>query len=174
MRPRRSAVAVAVALDEMAPTDDAMDAMPSDEVGEQDEDDGEPLGRVCLACGGAGGGPEGCEHAEVAELSAPSRAVREAVARLKRAVAEHRAAARALRVLVLSEMARGRGDLRVALPPSREPLACGRCAVRDAEVVAAAAVAEAGGPGAVRAARRKRKTETEQQSLPFVGGPGRG
>jgi hypothetical protein len=64
--------------------------------------------RICLWCGGDSSRHEGCDHAEVARLHEPSRAAGEMVARLKRAAAEHRAASRALRALVTSELGRGR------------------------------------------------------------------
>ncbi len=64
-----------------------------------------PIAQLCLECGA-----EGCrEHDEVARLDEPSRVLLEAIARLRRTAAEHRAATRSLRVLVLSkEVARGR------------------------------------------------------------------
>jgi hypothetical protein len=164
MRPRKAAVAVS--LEEMPPRDDVVDALPLDEATPPDDDDAGPLGRICIACGGEAASYEGCDHAEMGELREPSRAAREAVARVRRAAAEHRAAARALRVLVLSEMARGRADLQTIAPQSRDPAPCPRCALRDAEAAAAAS-----GVTAPRPARRKGRPGATQQSLPFAGDP---
>ncbi len=109
--------------------------------------------RLCLACAA-----DDChEHREIVRLEAPSRAVHDAVARLRRAAAEQRAAARALRALVLTEVARGRGDLEAAPVPVVEP--CPRCLIRDAEAAAAAS-------GVTRPAR-KSKGGNGQQPLPF-------
>jgi hypothetical protein len=109
--------------------------------------------RLCLACAG-----DDChEHREIVRLEAPSRAVHDAVARLRAAAAEQRAAARALRALVLTEVARGRGDLEASPVPVATP--CPRCLIRDAEAAAAAS-------GVTRPAR-KSKGENGQQPLPF-------
>ena len=86
--------------------------------------------RVCLGCGGRGTG-EGCDHREIARFDAPSRAVQEAVARLRRAAAEHRAAARALRALAMADVSRGRAEFD-AVPFDPAALPCERCAERDA------------------------------------------
>jgi hypothetical protein len=133
-------------------------------------DEGEALGRVCLACGGDGHAHDGCAHGEIARLTAPSRAVEEAVVRLRRAAAEHRAAARALRVLVLTEVARERAELETSAPeapaeplPEPEvaaPLPCARCAERDAEAAAPAG-------GAPRAARKRARAAEGQQAFTF-------
>ena len=168
MRPRK--VAIAVALEELAPADEGVDVLRgNDAAPEENENESDGGGRVCIACGGDGRGHEGCEHAEIAELSAPSATAREAVARLRRAATEHRAAARALRVVVLSDMARGRAELQlreIAAAPAAaaggEPAPCARCAEREAGA----------DPG--RPARRKRRVEAGQQSLPFRGEPGHG
>ena len=162
MRPRKAAIAPSH--EEISPRDDTVDLVPLDDA-RSDEGDAEPCGRICIACGGEGSGHEGCAHGEIAELTAPSRAAREAVARLRHAAAEHRAATRALRVLVLSEMARGQAELHLhtqAAPalPLAEPAACPRCALRDAEA------------SAPRPARRKARSGQEQQSLRFAGDPG--
>lgn len=109
--------------------------------------------RICLGCGGDGSRHEGCSHAEIARLHEPSRAAGEMVARLRRAAAEHRAASRALRALVTSELGRGRAELETtAIPAEREAEAtpaaieapapapeatamvpCPRCAEREGE-----------------------------------------
>lgn len=165
MRPRKAAVAPSH--EETSPRDDAVDAVdvvPLDDA-PPDEADAEPCGRICIACGGEGSGHEGCAHGEIAELTAPSHAAREAVARLRHAAAEHRAATRALRVLVLSEMARGQAELhlRPQAPPAAplgEPAACPRCTLRDAET------------SSPKPARRKARSGLEQQSLRFAGDPG--
>jgi hypothetical protein len=157
MRARKLA---AVELEDMPPAEDIADIFLDrpDADAPAPGDDGEGLtGRVCLACGGDAPSHE-CAHDEVARLEAPSRAVQEAVSRLRRAAAEHRAATRALRAQVLSEVARGRGDLETA-PPVR-PLPCPRCLLRDAEEAAAAA----GTPVRVK---RKGRGDVSQQALPF-------
>jgi hypothetical protein len=114
-------------------------------------EDGAPeIARLCIACGA-----EGCrDHGEMARLDAPSRTLREAIERLRRVAAEHRAAARALRVLVLTEVARGRGDLETKPAPVIEP--CPRCTIRDAEAASPP-----------RNTTRKAKRESGQQALPF-------
>jgi hypothetical protein len=137
--------------------------------------------RFCLACGGDGSRHEGCDHAEIARLSEPSRAAGEMVARLRRAAAEHRAASRALRALVTSELNRGRAELetRTAVeapatttatvttttPAEAEAVVpCLRCAEREAE--AASAVVNA-----PRAGRKRGRAAVDQQLLPFVSAP---
>ncbi len=113
-------------------------------------------------------------------LETPSRAVRDAVARLRRVAAEHRAAARALRALALAEVARGNGELE-AIPLHDEgsdagPEPCPRCLstmgdqgppqtplIRDAE---SAASEDGGNPPRPRKTRRARG-ESGQQALPF-------
>jgi hypothetical protein len=139
-------------------------------------EDGEALGRVCLACGGDGHAHDGCAHGEIARLSAPSRTVHEAVARLRRAATEHRAAARALRVLVLTEVARERAELESSEPepePEAEPeraapLPCPRCAEREAEVP----VTTPPNPvnPAPRGARKRARAAEGQQAFTFGAG----
>jgi hypothetical protein len=108
------------------------------------------IARLCIACGA-----EGCrDHGEIARLDSPSRTLREAVERLRRVAAEHRAAARALRVLVRTEVARGRGDLETKPAPVVEP--CPRCTIRDAEAASPP-----------KGTTRKAKRESGQQALPF-------
>jgi hypothetical protein len=154
MRARKLA---AVAMEDLPPPDDVVDAYPDDDPVIDRHDDTTSIDRLCLACGGDGTAHDGCAHGEIARLDEPSRAIRDAVARLERAAAEHRAAVRALRVLVLSEVARGRGDLETAPAPKPEP--CPRCLIRDAEEAAAAA-------GTAKVAKRKAKPGV-QQALPF-------
>jgi hypothetical protein len=163
MRARKLA-AVPSPLPDPPPPEDVADPWPSDDDAAE-EADAAPLHGLCLACGA-----EGCrEHGETARLEAPSRSLREAVDRLRRVAAEHRAAARALRVLVLMEAARGRGDLEALPPPPAsgeersaaavaEP--CPRCALREAEEAATAG-------GATKPAGRRAKKESGQQALPF-------
>jgi hypothetical protein len=148
---------LAVAFDDAPPPDEASEIYPDEEPA-GDEAGEEPVGRICIACGDAAG--EGCEHREVARLDAPSRAVAEALSRLRRAAAEQRAAVRALRVLVLTEVARGRGD--IATTPEKVPTPCPRCAIRDAEVAAAAP------PAQEKAVRKRGKGGEGQQALPFL------
>jgi hypothetical protein len=146
---------LAVAEPEDPPSPDVADAWPADEEPAlpRSADPG-PLAAFCLECA-----TEGClEHGETVRLDAPSRAMHEAVARLRRAGAEQRAAARTLRLLVLSEVARGRGDLETRPAPQVEP--CPRCLIRDAEAAAAA-------DGVTRGTARKAKRESGQQTLPF-------
>jgi hypothetical protein len=77
--------------------------------------------RVCLACGEAPSSRE-CPHDEVATLETPATAVRAAAAQLARATQERRAAERALRRLVESELLRGRASVeREAAPPPQPP-----------------------------------------------------
>lgn len=130
--------------------------------------------RICLACGGDGSRHEGCAHAEIARLREPSRAAGEMVARLRRAAAEHRAASRALRALVTSELGRERAELESTPIPSesstrRSPPAppCPRCVEREAEMVAAVL-------NAPRPTRKRGRAIVDQQSLPFVGAPALG
>lgn len=127
---------------------------------------------ICLACGGDGSRHEGCDHAEVARLHEPSRAAGEMIARLRAAAAEHRAASRALRALVTSELSRDRADLTTKRPVAApvaalaegSPAPCARCAEREAD-----------GAGAViplvRAGRKRGRPAVTQQSLPFGRGP---
>lgn len=160
MRARKLAAVAMVAMEDMPPPDDMADVFRGDDLDlsrDRDAPEG-PIDRLCLACGGDGRAHDGCDHGEIARLDAPSRAVHDALRRLERAAAEHRAAARALRVLVLAEVARGRGDLETAPPPRPEP--CPRCLIRDAEEAAASATAE-------KPARRKPRAGA-QQALPFA------
>lgn len=150
---------LAVAREDFAPPDDVGDHHYSDDddsIPSDDAEDPTPIDRLCLTCGGDGTAHDGCPHAEIAHLTEPSRAIRDALTRLERAAAEHRAAARALRVQVLSEVARGRGDLETAPAPKPEP--CPRCLIRDAE--------EAAANGGVVKGKRKAKVGV-QQALPF-------
>lgn len=123
---------------------------------------------ICLACGGDGSRHEGCDHLEVARLHAPSRAAGEMVARLQRAAAEHRAASRALRALVTSELSRDRAELTTKKPV--EPPApatsvgaevpCPRCAESEGAL-----------SPPPRATRKLRRKGIDQQSLPFLNTP---
>lgn len=124
------------------------------------------LGRICLACGGEGHAHEDCAHLEVARLDGGSRHVSELVLRLRRAVAEHRTAARALRGLVLSEVARGRAEIE---PQPHEPvhdrapatpLPCPRCSERDADPSTATR--------ASRGPRHKAHPSEAQQAFAFA------
>jgi hypothetical protein len=154
----------ALATDDLPPPDDVADAWSANEEASEDEESGAgegggrptpgPIARLCIECGA-----DDCrEHGEIARIDAPSRALHDAVARLKRVAAERRAATRALRVLVLSEVARGRGDLETRLAPKAEP--CPRCLIRDAEAAAAAS-------GVTRATTRRAKGDSGQRTLPF-------
>lgn len=156
------------------PREDIMDVFPADDVpmNEVSPPPDEPpelpgSGRVCIACGGEGGGREGCEHAEVARLEAPSRAVMEAVARLQQAAAEHRAAVRAVRSLVMSEVARGRAELEVKPPPPRAEattaVVCPRCAEQEAE--------SSGTGHRASGARRRHRAAIAQETFVFAREP---
>ncbi|APR77391.1 Hypothetical protein A7982_02738 [Minicystis rosea] len=158
MRARKLA---AVELEDPPPPDDVADVFLDDDLPANREEDAGSLGRICIACGGDDTIHDGCAHTEVARIDAPSRALHDAVLRLRRAAVEQRAAVRALRSLVLSEVARGRGDLETAPAPRPEP--CPRCLIRDAEEAAAAAAA--GLPP--KPVRRRGKGEGTQQALPF-------
>ena len=146
------------------PLDEVLDAWTPD-----DEDaPAVSLGRICLDCGGDGHAHDGCAHLEIARLDGDSRNASEVVLRLRRAVAEHRAAARALRGLVLSEVARGRAQVESpaveTVPPraAEDALACARCAERDADPAAA--------PRALpRGARQKAPRSDAQQAFAFAG-----
>jgi hypothetical protein len=180
MRPRKLNGA---ALATQAPRDEHLtDVFPVDDVPVNENEIAPPsdealvggrVCRVCIECGGDGRGREGCEHAETATLHAPSRAMAEAVARLQRAAAEHRAAARAVRALVTTEVARGRAELE-AKPPARpehppetdEPAAtgsCPRCAEREAEPNAAGSRAPGG--------RRRQRAAVAQEAFSFAREP---
>ncbi len=182
-----------IALAPLPSRDEIEDAFPSDdavviEIASVAEETTRPNERICLGCGGDGSRHEGCSHAEVARLHEPSRAAGEMVARLRRAAAEHRAASRALRALVTSELGRGRAelettatttpvDLEAEAPPAaiEAPLAtieaavvpCPRCAEREAESAGAVA-----GAGVVvsppRAARKRGRAAIDQQTFPFL------
>ncbi len=93
----------------------------------------------------------------MARLDSPSRLTREALGRLERADAEHRAAARSLRGMVMREVALGRGSVEVP-PPPKPPVpqpTLGPC-LRCAEL-------------APKPAPKKRARVTEGQgALPFV------
>jgi len=151
MRARKPA---AVSEEDAPPPDEVADAWPADEAAFTIGEATAPLARLCIVCG-----EEDCdEHHEIARLDAPSRTVHDAVARLQRAATEHRAAERALRALVLSEVAKGRGELEPT--PASRTEQCPRCLIRDAEAAAAAA-------GTTKASTRKAKGENGQQALPF-------
>ncbi len=139
--------------------DEIEDAFPSDdavviEIASIAEETTRPNERICLGCGSDGSRHEGCSHAEVARLHEPSRAAGELVARLRRAAAEHRAASRALRALVTSELGRGRAELETTeAPPSLD---------LEAEAPPAAIRhlrSDRGSRGAVCALRRARSRE---------------
>jgi hypothetical protein len=131
---------------------------------------------ICLACGGSGSRHDGCDHAEVARLHEPSRAAGEIIDRLQKAAAEHRAASRALRALVTSELSRGRAELETKPAPPATPsrldassaaateIACPRCAERETDGGAALIPA-------VRANRKRGRAAVTQESLPFTRGP---
>jgi hypothetical protein len=149
-----------IALAEASSRDEIADAFPSDdavviEIASFAEET-RANERICLGCGGDGSRHEGCSHAEIARLHEPSRAAGEMVARLRRAAAEHRAASRALRALVTSELGRGRAELETTTIPAEieaeatpavteeEPapapetaaeVPCPRCAEREGEGV---------------------------------------
>lgn len=171
--------------------DEIEDAFPSDdavviEIASAAEETTRPNERICLGCGGDGSRHEGCSHAEVARLHEPSRAAGEMVARLRRAAAEHRAASRALRALVTSELGRGRADLEttaattpaeveveaeltpaaIEAPPAAIEAAavpCARCAEREAESATVGVVVNP-----PRAARKRGRAAIDQQSFPFL------
>lgn len=162
--------------------DEAADVFPSDDVGvieiadstERAENDegSRPNEPICLACGGDGSRHEGCDHVEVARLVAPSRAAGEMVARLRLAAAEHRAASRALRALVTSELSRDRAEL-----TTKKPVEAPRPAIADAEQVPCPRCAEREGEGAstvitaARASRKRGRAPVDQQTLPFTKRP---
>lgn len=183
MRSRKAAAAVVV--EELPPAEEPIDAIPPDDTAEDEPSSAirEPLAldRICIDCGSSGGAHEGCAHRERARFHAPPRAALELVARLRRAAAEHRAAARALRALVTAEHARGRAEIERADPveppqPEAEPeppspprlevaapeppAVCPRCAERtEGEPM------EAGAPP--RRPKRKGRVVLEQQAFPF-------
>ncbi|WP_437280442.1 hypothetical protein WME90_07730 [Sorangium sp. So ce375] len=181
----RSRKAAAVVVEELPPAEEPIDAIPPDDAAADEPSSAvrEPLAleRICIDCGSSGAAHDGCAHRERARFHAPPRAALELVARLRRAAAEHRAAARALRSLVTAEHARGRAEIeradpvepsqpeaapeppRPAAAPAPEeptPAACPRCAER-AEVEPA----DAGTPA--RRPKRKGRVALEQQALPF-------
>lgn len=145
---------LAVAFDETPPEEAAFSYADDGDDGPAPEPELAPLDRVCIGCGGDGGVRDGCEHREIARDVAPSRTIHDALLRVRRAAAEHRAAVRALRVLVLAEVARGRGDLETK--PEAVPEPCPRCLIRAAE--------EANGP---KPPRRRGRGGEGQQALPF-------
>ncbi|WP_437877526.1 hypothetical protein [Sorangium sp. So ce513] len=193
----RSRKAAAVIVEELPPHEDPIDAIPPDDTAADEafSSVGGPLSldRICTDCGSSGGGGhDGCAHRERARFQAPSRAALELVARLRRAAAEHRAAARALRALVNAERARGRAELERAepepidppqpetppapvaaaapAPEERPPAVCPRCAEREGGGAGArpeGEPAEAGAPPPRRTKRRGRVV-VEQQALPFA------
>ncbi|MGK3965928.1 hypothetical protein WMF38_17330 [Sorangium sp. So ce118] len=197
MRSRKAAAAVVV--EELPPNEDPVDAIPPDDTAADEtfSGDGAPpsLERICIDCGSSGGGGhDGCAHRERARFHAPPRAALELVARLRRAAAEHRAAARALRALVTAEHARGRAEIERAEPepppepepPQPEPpeppappppatvaapepvepspAVCPRCAERTD-----GEPAEAEAPP--RRPKRRGRVVLEQQALPFASDP---
>ncbi|WP_437591644.1 hypothetical protein [Sorangium sp. So ce1000] len=187
MRSRKAAVAVVV--EELPSAEEPIDAIPPDDAATDEPSSAvrEPLAleRICIDCGSSGGAHDGCAHRERARFHAPPRAALELVARLRRAAAEHRAAARALRALVTAEHARGRAEIERAdpvepsqpevapeppspprleipapEPPAPPPAVCPRCAERtEGEPT------EAEAPP--RRPKRKGRVALEQQALPF-------
>ncbi|WP_437487848.1 hypothetical protein WME75_07625 [Sorangium sp. So ce1014] len=180
----RSRKAAAVVVEELPPDEDPVDAIPPDDTAAHEAFSaaGEPLSldRICIDCGSGGGAHDSCAHRERARFHAPPRAALELVARLRRAAAEHRAAARALRALVTAEHARGRAELERAEPEPVEPSVpeaapepdeplpalCPRCSERTE---AAPAEPDAGTPP--RRPKRKGRVPLEQQAFPFTGDP---
>ncbi|WP_437298485.1 hypothetical protein [Sorangium sp. So ce426] len=184
MRPRKAAAAVVV--EELPPAEEPIDAIPPDDTGADEPSSAvrEPLDLICIDCGSSGRGHDGCAHRERARFHAPPRAALELVARLRRAAAEHRAAARALRALVTAEHARGRAEieradpveppqpeaepeppspprLEIAAPePPAPPAVCPRCAEQtEGEPT------ESGAPP--RRPKRKGRVALEQQAFLF-------
>ena len=162
-----------------APDDEIGDAFPPDdavviELREVADIAAVPRGNepICLACGGDGSRHEGCDHIEVARLHEPSRAAGEMIERLRKAAVEHRAASRALRALVTSELSRDRADLTTKRPAAVAVAAleggsvvpCPRCAEREAGGTEALIPA-------VRAGRKRGRAPVTQQSLPFTRKP---
>jgi hypothetical protein len=179
-RSRKLSAAEALARDEVAdtfPADDigVIEVNPFNDIAEIAESEVAKIAEIprtnepiCLACGGDGSRHEGCDHTEVARLHEPSRAAGEIIDRLRRAATEHRAASRALRALVTSELSRDRAELttkRPAAPPAPDltdeaQVPCPRCAEREAEGIPT-------GLTAARAVRKRGRGPTSQQSLPF-------
>ncbi|WP_437612395.1 hypothetical protein WMF20_08890 [Sorangium sp. So ce834] len=187
MRSRKAAAAVVV--EDLPLDEEPVDAIPPDDTAADEAFSaagGPPsLERICIDCGSGGGAHDGCAHRERARFHAPTRAALELVARLRRAAAEHRAAARALRALVTAEHARGRAEIEreepeppappqpaaapeppppAAAPESDDapPALCPRCAER---IEAAPAEPEA----PQRRQKRKGRVPLEQQAFPFTG-----
>ncbi|WP_437744909.1 hypothetical protein WMF39_07730 [Sorangium sp. So ce1504] len=187
MRHRKAAAAVVV-VEELPPAEEPIDAFPPDDTAADEPTSAirEPLAleRICIDCGSSGGAHDGCAHRERARFHAPPRAALELVARLRRAAAEHRAAARALRALVTAEHARGRAEieradpveppqpeaapeppspprLEIAAPePPAPPAVCPRCAEQtEGEPT------ESGAPP--RRPKRKGRVALEQQAFLF-------
>jgi hypothetical protein len=143
----------AVAFEE-PPRDDVADYIRGDDLPQETPIS---LERACLWCGGDGGVNEGCEHREIARFAGASRAVEEAVLRLRQAASEHRAAARALRTLALAEVARDRAELET----------------RPAEPATAAAPPPPAPAPAPAAKPKKRARQAEgQQAFLFPTDPG--
>jgi hypothetical protein len=175
MRPRKLAGAALQALGESPRDDQLMDVFPPDDAPRNERasmlDEMPGSGRVCIECGSDGGTREGCEAHEIACFHAPSRAVSEAVLRLRTAAAEHRAASRALRALVMAEIGRDRAELdpkpparpdppyRPEVPATSDP--CPRCAEREAEVSAA-------GQKPTRGAHKRQRASADQQAFAFA------
>ncbi len=127
MRARRAVVPTSEAL-----VDELSDVVPSDEPTVHGSDATEDLDdhRVCLSCGSINSAHQVCTHREVARFYETSRKVRDAVARLRNAVAEQRAAERAMRALVTSEATRGRAEFEPLPPTISVSAPCTRCAAR--------------------------------------------
>ncbi|WP_437716370.1 hypothetical protein WMF45_08060 [Sorangium sp. So ce448] len=185
MRPRKAAAAV---VEELPPVEEPIDAFPPDDTAADEPSSAvrEPLALdlLCIDCGSSGRGHDGCAHRERARFHAPPRAAIELVARLRRAAAEHRAAARALRALVTAEHARGRAEIERADPvepplpeaepeppspprlelaapePPAPPAVCPRCAEQTE-----GEPAESGAPP--RRPKRKGRVALEQQAFLF-------
>ncbi|WP_437769644.1 hypothetical protein WMF27_07265 [Sorangium sp. So ce281] len=184
MRSRKAAAAV---VEELPPAEEPIDAIPPDDTAADEPSSAvrEPLALdlICIDCGSSGRGHDGCAHRERARFHAPPRAALELVARLRRAAAEHRAAARALRALVTAEHARGRAEieradpvepqpeaapeppspprLEIAAPePPAPPAVCPRCAEQTE-----GEPAESGAPP--RRPKRKGRVALEQQAFLF-------
>jgi hypothetical protein len=152
---------------EDTPPDDMVDPVPADDVSAgMIADDEVPALRVCLACGASELEPvDGCDHPEVALFDAPTRTTRTAVARLCRAISEHRQAERALAAIVATECARGRAMFeRRPEPPPPPPSPCPTCLAREERADAEERVRV---PRA-RPARRRATGTAEQMPLAFA------
>jgi hypothetical protein len=148
----------AVAFEDPPPRDDVADYIRGDDLPHEAP---VSLDRVCLWCGGDGRAHEGCEHREIARFASPSRAIEEAALRLQQAASEHRAAARAMRALALSEVARDRAELETH--PSDPPPA-----IAPAPIAAEPEAAPAPAP---KPRKRARRAGGEQQAFLFAPEP---